>query len=101
MSAKNKKPSFLKSLQPNIRAAAQISHHDNSFKGHSRRPPQNPVGNNTGPDHRALEKEARQAKKAALRAKKAALRNVRETFKQLPGTSGGRRTRRNTRRARK
>lgn len=67
----------------------------------SGRPAQNPVGKRTGPDHRALEKASRQAKKAALRAKKTALRNVRETFKQLPGTSGGRRTRRNTRRSRK
>ena len=60
-----------------------------------------PIGKSTGPSRRSAEKASREAKKAALRAKKTALRNVRETFKQLPGTSGGRRTRRNTRRSRK
>ena len=67
----------------------------------SRSQPKNPIGRSTGPTRHAAEKTSRQAKKAALRAKKAALRNVRETFKQLPGTSGGRRTRRKTRRSRK
>ena len=74
----------------------------------SRSQQKNPIGLPTGPTRRAAEKASReaekasrQAKKAALRAKKTALRNVRETFKQLPGTSGGRRTRRNTRRSRK
>jgi len=56
---------------------------------------------------KAVEKASRERRKAALRSKKAAVRNTRETFKHLPGTSGGRRTRRNksalrkTRRSRK
>lgn len=56
---------------------------------------------------KAAEKASRERRKAALRSKKAAVRNTRETFKLLPGTSGGRRTRRNksalrkTRRSRK
>ena len=77
-----------------------MSYYDPLLKIPSRSQPKNPIGKPTGPDHRSAEKEARRAKKASLRAKKAAVRSARETFKQLPGTSGGRRSRK-TRRSRK
>ena len=99
MSAKNKNTLFFKSPQATIKDPQMVPR-SSAMRILSGRPSQNPEGKRTGPDYRALEKEARRAKKASLRAKKAALRNVRETFKQLPGTSGGRRSR-NTRRARK
>jgi len=80
MSAKNKKPSFLNSLQPNIDAAEKFSKHSSA--------------------HRIAETQAQRKARIAKAEANRQEQNARNTFKQLPGTSGGRRTRRNTRRSR-
>lgn len=75
--------------------------YNKQFSMRSRSQPKNPIGKPTAQDRNAKEKASRERRKAALRAKKAAVRNTRETFKQLPGTSGGRRTRRTLRKTRR